>query len=185
MKHTKTKLWPLLVGNPPQGSSQWLFFVWSWTSRNMKKHLKQKTGCTRSVPTNSKWSEITSIYVGFFPPPFIHGMFGHLKGPKKHPPNFTTIGSYRRTMDVALLPDPTVCQHHDDSPQRKVSDDPIIGFPISLSWCKQFTPKGVDRVLEAILVRSFFNFLWVAKCLTHGHGIDIPLTQFLGRELFD
>ena len=29
----KTKLCPLVVGNPLHGSSQRLFFVWSWTSR--------------------------------------------------------------------------------------------------------------------------------------------------------
>ena len=76
-----------------------------------EKHLKQKTGCTRSIPTSYKWSEITSIRLGFFRPiypcnirPFIGGALFH------HPPfseRSALIGE--RWMSLSCLT--TACQH--------------------------------------------------------------------------
>ena len=54
-----TKLCLLVVGNPLYGSSQRLFFVWSWTSRvgicKKKPGKKQQTLTTYWVPWNLGW----------------------------------------------------------------------------------------------------------------------------------
>ena len=52
----KTKLCPLVAGNPLHGSSQRLFFVWSWTSREQ--------------PTKTPTEKIPSSAAAWTPAPF-------------------------------------------------------------------------------------------------------------------